>query len=382
MGLLACEDEVALNAPPPLVAVAIGEHHSCGLAETGNVYCWGGGSSGQLGTGATTSQRFAVPVANGGRFASIGAGGSHTCALTLDGIAQCWGLNNYGQVGVANVPQVLEPGPINSALRFTALSVGLAHTCGLGQNGLVYCWGRGAHGELGNGAIVETVSSPVAVATNLRFRRISAGGRHSCGIAESGQAYCWGANELAQLGTGAEGEAQPAPVRVDASAEFVDISAGHNHTCAVDTGGNAYCWGENRSGEIGNGTRYEPDLPAERRPTPVAAFGAIYVGISAGQFYTCGRRDQNEVMCWGRGANGQLGNRALNDSDFPQLVHVEPGRLFTPSRGVFAAIDAGGSTHACGVTVGNAVLCWGQGAQGQLGTGEWLSMIPYPVRTW
>lgn len=381
VALLGCEDELALRAPL-MKAIAIGEYHSCGLIESGEAYCWGDGSSGQLGTGAMTSQRFAVPVATGGVFASIAAGGSHTCALTPDGITHCWGLNNYGQAGIPDVQQVLAPRPVNTGLRFAALSVGWEHTCGLGQDGTAYCWGRGGHGELGNGAIVESVSSPIAVVTNLKFRLISAGGRHSCGIAVSGAAYCWGANELAQLGIGAESEPRPVPVRVDASVGFVDISAGFNHTCAVDTGGTAYCWGENRYGEIGNGGHYKPDLPAERRPTPIAAFGAIYVSVSAGRFYSCGRRDQDELMCWGRGANGQLGNRAMRDSDFPQLVHVEPGQMFTPGRGVFATFDAGGSTHACGVTVGGSALCWGQGAQGQLGSGEWLSMIPYPVLAW
>jgi hypothetical protein len=71
----------------------------------------------------------------------------------------------------------------------------------------------------------------------------------------------------------------------------------------------------------------------------------------------------------------------MNDAVAPQLVAVEPGRLFRPGQGIFAAFDAGANTHVCGVTLDGMPLCWGQGADGQLGSGEWLSMIPYPVRS-
>lgn len=384
VALTACDDEVPVPAPP-MMAVAIGEHHSCGLTDSGQAYCWGDASSGQLGTGGTASQLYAVAVAGQVRFTSIVAGGSHTCGLTSDGVALCWGLNTHGQVGSASAQRVLEPRPLETNLRFTQLSAGWAHTCGITSDGRAYCWGRGTHGELGNGVRTEAVFTPTAVASDIRFRMVSAGGRHSCAVAESGDVYCWGANEVAQLGTGAEGDAESVPVRADASFPFAEVSAGYNHTCAVTPVMTAWCWGENRHGEIGNNTSYEPGLPAERRPTPVTNFGTVaYVSVSAGQFYTCGRRDQNELMCWGRGANGQLGNTGTSDSNLPQLVHGEPGRKFSPGNGIFAAFDAGGSTHVCAVTIGGKALCWGQGAEGQLGSGEWLSMIPYPVllRAW
>jgi alpha-tubulin suppressor-like RCC1 family protein len=375
----ACDEEVPLR-PPPMMAIAIGEAHSCSLTTNGEAFCWGDGSEGQLGTGTTGSKRFAVRVATSTRFASIVAGGQHTCALTADGTAYCWGANQSGQLGSANAPRSLEPRPVATTVRFSALTAGWAHTCGLSLAGAAYCWGRGSQGELGIGGVAAAVFTPMAVSGGLRFQQISAGGRHSCAVTVARAAYCWGANELGQLGTGAEGAPALVPVRVAGSLEFVTISAGYNHSCAADASGSAYCWGENGFGEIGDGGSAGVGIPGARAPQRIVQFdGEFYVTVSAGHSYSCGLRDNAELMCWGRGGNGQLGNAQAVDRPLRDLVHTEPGRLFVPSQGVFAAVDAGGSTHTCGISTSNTAFCWGQGSKGQLGTGEYLTMIPYPV---
>ncbi|MGH7445537.1 MAG: RCC1 domain-containing protein [Longimicrobiales bacterium] len=363
-----------------MIAVASGESHSCGLAESGEAYCWGDGSSGQLGTGNTGSERYAVPIAADRGFTALTAGGDQTCALTSDAVAWCWGSNSSGQLGIGAADMVTSPREVETELRFLELSAGLRHTCGITVGGRAYCWGDGTDGKLGTGSPVANTSSPQAVATDLVFTRISAGARHTCGIVEGGEMYCWGANELAQLGTGAEGPAELAPARVDSNVPFADVSAGYNHSCAASVSGTAYCWGENRHGEIGNTTRHQPDLPAERRPAPVTTFGPIFwTQVTAGRFYSCGLRINAELMCWGRGANGQLGNSEMSDHTLPQLVELEPGRLFQPGNGTFASMDAG-ATHTCATTIDGLALCWGEGAEGQLGSGEYLTMVPYPVR--
>lgn len=376
-----CDDNEVPALLPPMAGIAIGERHSCGLAESGDVYCWGDGSSGQLGTGATASESYAVPVTGAPELAAIVAGGSHTCGLTFDGAAWCWGANARGQAGVAASDlTVPTPRAVDTDLQFRALSAGLEHTCGIATDGTGWCWGRGSDGQLGTGEFASAVLTPLPVAGGHTFRAISAGARHTCGITMAGAAYCWGANELAQLGSGAEGEPEPAPVPVDATLTFIDISAGFNHSCAVATGGTPYCWGENRAGETGGMWVHVPDEPGERRPVAVTTWGAVYVAVSAGRFYTCGLRNQGEAMCWGRGAEGQLGNSGAMDYTVPQLVHVEQGRRFTPNNGIFTTIDAGGFAHACGISEDGKALCWGAGGDGQLGSGDFLAMIPAVVR--
>jgi alpha-tubulin suppressor-like RCC1 family protein len=377
----ACDgDDPVLLQLPPMSAVAVGDAHSCALSETGAVYCWGDNDAGQLGTGSTASARYAVPVESGEAFISIVAGGRHTCALTALGQAWCWGANDWGQAGATPGLMIAEPRPVDTPLRFSALSAGWEHTCGIALDGRAHCWGRGDSGELGGGAVAGAVSTPITVATALTFSDISAGGRHTCAVAVDGGAYCWGANDLGQLGMGADGSPQYSPVAVQSGADFVDISAGYSHSCAVTDDGRAFCWGESRYGELGNNWKYEGGRPAENRPAGVTAFGTFYIAISAGRHYTCGLRDNHELMCWGRGAHGQLGITDMTDRIIPQLVRLDPGREFVPGNGIFTSVDAGGSTHTCATTEDARILCWGQGEAGQLGSGEWLTLIPYPVK--
>ncbi|MGH7445716.1 MAG: RCC1 domain-containing protein [Longimicrobiales bacterium] len=361
-------------------SVTSGAAHSCGLAESGEAYCWGDGSSGQLGTGDTDSKRYAVPVGAEGGFTALTAGGDHTCALTADAVAWCWGANASGQLGISGTDMVTSPREVETELRFLELSAGLQHTCGITVGGRAYCWGDGTDGKLGTGSPIANTSAPQAVAADLVFTRISAGVRHTCGIVGGGAMYCWGANNLGQLGIGTAGPAQWTPARVDSNVIFADVAVGFNHSCAVSLSGTAYCWGENGYGEMGAGWVAVPGMAAELQPRPVRLSGPLYwTQVTSGRSYSCALLNNAELMCWGRGANGQLGNSELGDYRVPQLVETEPGRLFRPGNGTITSVDAG-AAHACATTFDGRALCWGEGPAGQLGSGEYLTMVPYPVR--
>ncbi|MEX2222042.1 MAG: hypothetical protein WEG40_09610, partial [Candidatus Rokuibacteriota bacterium] len=188
-------------------------------------YCWGHNGYGQLGDGTTTNHTTPVQVATGqglnhGTITHISAGGEHTCALTaavlsIGGDAYCWGRNLSGQLGDGTTTdrttpvrvaagQGLTPGAI------THITTGGDHTCALTtEAGTVadhaYCWGRGG-GQLGDGT-GNSHSTPVEVApgqglTPGTITSISAGGFHTCAVADSGDAYCWGYNDFGQLGNG------------------------------------------------------------------------------------------------------------------------------------------------------------------------------------
>jgi alpha-tubulin suppressor-like RCC1 family protein len=374
--VVAC-DEQTVRWPPPMADIAIGDVHSCAISRDGEAYCWGDGSWGQLGTGTAASHGYAVRTYPHEPFTSITAGGVHTCALAEDGAAHCWGANYAGQAGVTGNDRVSLPAPIGTSVRFTAISAGSAHTCGIDLEGAAHCWGDNAFGQLGTGSLGASAPAPAPVATPLRFRAISAGGYHTCAIATTGEAYCWGANSVAQLGAGTVGDPVPSPVAVDADFTFEDIAAGLVHSCGVRTGGDAYCWGQNRSGEIGNYVTGEE--PGALRPEPIIAFGERFTRITAGHSYTCGLQDQRELKCWGRGVEGQLGSGQMVNTGVRQLVLPEPGRVPRFDRGSYAAVAAGGATHVCALTVEGYPLCWGQGDQGQLGTGDWFTMVPHRV---
>ncbi len=298
-------DPVAPPPPPPtIVDVAIGDRHSCALSDAGETFCWGDGASGQLGTGAARSELFPVAVSGDVVFVALAAGGDHTCGLTADGEAYCWGANDRGQAGVAGAESVPSPTAVETAVRFDRLSAGVRHTCGVAVDGSAWCWGAGADGRLGDGGTADR-AAPVAVAAGGEaFRAISAGGDHTCGVTTAGVGYCWGANNLGQLGTGEPVEPSLVPAAIETGVVFEDVAAGAGHSCGLATDTRIHCWGGNGHGQLGIGVRYDPDLPAEARPVPIYPGTTDYTRVGAGRGYSCGVRPNGEAQCWGLGSTG------------------------------------------------------------------------------
>lgn len=150
----------------------------------------------------------------------------------------------------------------------------------------------------------------------------------------------------------------------DDSVAFRAISAGATHTCALTTGAEAYCWGDNLEGELGAGNQVETSVP-----TAVSG-GIRFLTIDAAVEFTCGLATTGEAYCWGRNDTWTLGNAAMKHSLVPVLV----------TGGVLFRAVAAGADHACGVAVDGAAYCWGSNTAGQLGTGDTLSSpLPMPV---
>ena len=238
-------------------AVSTGVYHTCGLATSGAIYCWGDNYSGQLGNG-TTSYVNGTPVAVSGglTFVAVTVSDQHSCGLTAAGAAYCWGDNGAGELGTGDTIPSTVPVPVTGGLSFVALSAGYAHGCGLTQAGAAYCWGNNGAGELGHGTTVRS-TSPVLVSGGLTFASISAGQDYTCGVTTGGAAYCWGDNSYGTLGNSANlftHNANPTPLPVSGGLTFQTVSAGNLHTCGVTTTGTMYCWGDNSEGELGNGS--------------------------------------------------------------------------------------------------------------------------------
>jgi len=332
---------IAVIGGHKFIAIAGGANHTCASeAGTGQVYCWGRGNRGQLGNGATDSS--ATPVAVSGGFTSltITAGGlftGHTCGISLSsGAAFCWGDNSFGQLGDGTTTDRLTPVAVASGLIFTDISAGQAHTCAVANTGALYCWGRNFFGQLGNSSNTNS-PTPVLVSGGLTWDVVSAGSEQTCAITHSstgsGQPYCWGRNDVAQLGLGHEGGAENAPVAVATSLAFVRIGTSGFFSCGIASGGAAYCWGRNDSGELGKGSFATAStcnllpggtVPCDSVPVAVAGghtFGALDAhGVGD---HACGLAFESggvRAYCWGRGGTGQLGNGATAASPTPVLV--------------------------------------------------------------
>lgn len=200
-----------------VLSLSVGGNHACAIMGPA-AYCWGNGSSGQLGNGATpATQKTPVQVAGTGAGAAyvnkIYANNNYTCALAIGSSPYCWGANGSGQLGNNSTSNASSPQPLNTSnivgliTDMTTSSASEYHTCAL-ANGNAFCWGAGSAGQLGNNGTSQS-NIPVAVntsgllPTNRTITNITTGGIHTCALAE-GQPYCWGSGVAGSLGNGVD----------------------------------------------------------------------------------------------------------------------------------------------------------------------------------
>ncbi len=288
---LPADSPMAFLGIPPVTAMSLQWLSTCGLAVGGQAYCWGDIS-------------FSSPVGGGMTFQSLSSADDHICGVTVAGAAYCWGGDDLGQLGDSGNTLQDNPVAVSGGLTFDSLSAGGSHTCGLTAGGAAYCWGLNSSGELGDGTNTNR-NAPVAVSGDLTFVSISAGSSHTCGLTASGAAYCWGGNGAGQLGDGTN-VWKNSPVAVNGGLTFASLSAspgggpGAEHTCGITFNGAAYCWGFDGTGQLGNGSRASSNVP-------IAVAGALmFRRIAAGGDFgggalgwTCALTTGGAAYCWG-----------------------------------------------------------------------------------
>lgn len=304
--------------------ISADDPHTCGLLANGTAMCWGRSAGGELGRGLLVGNNAAPAAVLGGPWKSLSAGVIATCAIDLFDAAWCWGLQQSGVLGTpAAAPGGhYSPLPVAGGLTFQSLALGWVHACGIVTSGSTVCWGSG----LSLGGLASDVSSPSPLLTNLTFTSLSAGARHTCGLTPALEAYCWGENTSGQLG---DGSVQPSttPVLVAGGIRFVMLSTstvtdlGGAFTCGLANTGQAYCWGDNQFGRLGDGTTTN-----RLTPTPVST-SLLFVSIQAGRDFACGMTAAipRELYCWGNNSAGELGS---GSTGAPSLTPVRVSAPF------------------------------------------------------
>ena len=333
----------------------------CALTTTGEVWCSGNNVWGILGT--TVPLPLATEPCAAGRlctfdplmveggltFAELDGRESHTCGLTPAGAAYCWGTSQAQVLGTGTdgtgSPCVFGPAncsptpvPVLGGLTFTTMAVG--HTsCGLTAPGdplgNVWCWGENTWGPVGNGTNNNRYYAPVRGGGEMEFVFIDGGSNNTCALTAAGDAYCWGWNDRGQLGIGDNtlpGDCTPTasfvacaktPVAVPGGLKFVKLSVAEelagDHVCGITVAQDAYCWGYNDKGQVGDGastTQYNA-------PTLVIG-GHKFIDIATGGAHTCGVTVERDIYCWGNNSAGQLGAGVLPGDPDTSLGDTNP----------------------------------------------------------
>jgi alpha-tubulin suppressor-like RCC1 family protein len=332
-------------------SLASGMNHTCGLRADA-VLCWGANGSGQLGDGSTTQRTSPVPVP--GAYRALTAHQRHTCALATDGSATCWGENYYGQVGdgtMGDGTDRLSPTVVTGGHIFTSITTGGAHTCGVRDDGALLCWGAGYNAQLGDGRF-EASPAPLELAAGVDWTAVDGASNHTCALHTDGRLACWGINTDAQLGLGTGGD-QLFPALSGTGPGWIQLELGQYHACAIHAGDSLWCWGANWLGQVGAG-----DVAVHDAPTEIAA-GTTWRSVSAGWYTTCGLQTDGSLWCWGYNYNGQLG-QGTSGADTNSLVPVRVGAE------TWRAVSVG-QFHVCAVRDDGTLHCWGADNAGQLG---------------
>lgn len=334
-----------------VLQVTAGATHSCARLPDNTVKCWGVGTAGQLGNGASANSKVPVQVSGLTGVVRVEAGTSHTCAITSAGAGWCWGSGSNGQLGnPANSSNV--PVQVAGLANAVDLSAGSNYNCAITNSAQLYCWGYNANGMLGDNT---TTTRRTATLVNLpNVSKVSAGNSATCAVSQ-GTLFCWGHNSYGKLGLG-DTTRRLTPVSTGLTS-VVDVSTSSvYHTCAVRSTGAVHCWGDNQYGQLGHGVTDTAPRYDASWVTP----GISAIRVSVGSGFTCAITTSKQAMCWGRGNQGQLGIGSLPSVvNYPVLVQGLTG---------VEDIDTG-DTHACVATYNGRAKCWGANNGGQIGTG-------------
>ncbi|WP_303968692.1 Ig-like domain-containing protein [Sporosarcina ureae] len=293
--------------------VDAGKEHLIVLRNDGSVWSWGENTFGQLGGNSAPPTRSVAPKAiqleNGNRLLNIkaiAAGGYHSVALDSKGNVWTWGSNTFKQLGHSPKNAINEnPEMISGLSNIVAIAAGDYHSLAVDDNGHVWSWGRNKYGQVGMkpDKMGETIV-PERIASLNGIIAVSAGSEHSVALQDNGNVWTWGSNEYGQLGNGETTNINFEPKLVPGLTSIMEISAGNNHTVALKQDRTSmFAWGSNSYGQLGDGGR-------EMKLLPVLLEGIQDIkNIAAGDNHTSVIKEDGSVWAWGRNTSGIASSR-------------------------------------------------------------------------
>jgi alpha-tubulin suppressor-like RCC1 family protein len=343
-----------LGAAKTFCQISGGAEHGAALDQYGRAWCWGFNSSGQLGDLTTTSKRTPVSVLGAVKtFCKIEGGGSSTYAIDYSGRVWAWGGNFVGQLGDNTIVNKLSPVRISGSTKtFCDIKASNNAALALDNYGDVWAWGISYFGEFGQGVVFPYTPTSIK-GSSKTFCEIATENLFTLAITSGGRIWSWGSNTSGQLGDNTTTMVRT-PVSVAGAVKtFSRITAGSDHSYAIDKSGRIWSWGINNFGQLGINSVTSTN-------TPQSILGAVktFCKIAAGANHSLGIDKNGRAWSWGLNTNGQLGLNALTSRRTPASVL---GAVKT-----FCEIS-GGSLHSLAIDKNGRVWSWGQNNTGQLG---------------
>ena len=317
------------------VKISAGLNHTCLLANDGTVWCWGDNVFGQIGDSTTDFRAAPVQPSLGidQTAADISLGGSTTCIILNSGEMRCWGKGTSGQLGngsemSSNSPVTVLGVPSNFSA--AKLAVGSQHVCVADVQGLAWCWGSFLNGRLGTTA-TSNASMPIATASlGAAAVQVAAGLDHTCVLLATPAVSCFGKNNVGQIGQATTTASSSTPTVVTLVSASSKVIAGDSFTCSLSAGGVVECFGKNILKQLGDGgtaSRYSSAV--------VSGMTGTMVDIEAGGAHACAVKATGELYCWGSNAFGQLAldpdTISMADPTLISGMNVVPTTTTTPS---------------------------------------------------
>ena len=325
--------------------VAAGDLYAVGINTIGQLFTWGYGINGRLGSGATTSRSAPVQVAGSSWLAVSTGGTENTVALTIAYTLFSWGRNNVGQIGDASIVDKSAPVAVGAALNLNLST-----------------------------DIIKTVAQIGASS----WSQVSAGDFHVYALRSDSGLFSWGKNDVGQLGA-SDVVSRSSPVQIGASTWSV-ISAGYSFGAAITSVGNLQTTGLNDKGQLGTST-------TTNRGNFAGIGSSSWTAVSAGSSSMIGTTLSNITFVWGTNTSGQLGlvdtaNRSspvqLGSSlatSMYQTVYPSPTIVTTYSNTSWTQVNVGNS-FAVGIDNAGRLFAWGLNSTGQLGDGTTINTMP------
>ncbi|GGR18131.1 RCC1 domain-containing protein [Deinococcus ruber] len=365
---------------PKVVPVAAGSLHSLAIKADGTVQSWGENSYGQLGNGTTTNSKVPVTVSGLTNVVAVAGGTYHSLALTSGGTVQSWGFNGLGDLGNGTTTDSTVPVTVSGLTKVVAVASGSVHSLALKADGTVQSWGDNSKGQLGNGTTTSsTVPVTVSGLTDV-VAVASGGGNHSLALKADGTVLSWGENSSGQLGNGTT-ITSTVPVTVSGLTNVVAVASGAGHSLVLKTDGTVQSWGSNTGGQLGNGASPKADssYPNSSVPVTVLNLSNVVAVASGGGNHSLALNADGTVQSWGLNTNGQLGNGTTNGplGNFPVYGFAVPAPVSNLSNVVALA---GGGSHSLALKADGTMQGWGYNFYGQLGNNSTTqSTVPTPV---